>query len=177
MTSSTKASKATSPRRLSNASTARADARCPAAARVLRWPRRAKGAQRNAFIIPFPRGSALAVNDTQTRPDDLALEEMARLLQSLWQPMRLLADLKFVWPELTDKQRNDIRESATYKNKFHESRVKEIIAKITRLAHELKESRNRKLRREILTFLRYWDKQEPDRAKVLASAITHRRKN
>lgn len=118
----------------------------------------------------------MSANDTQTRPDDAALQEMAQLLQDLWQPLRLLADLKFVWPELTDKQRNDIRESVTYKNKFHESRVKEIGAKITDLAHELKESRNRKLRREILTFLRHWDKQEPDQAKVLASAISHRRK-
>ena len=118
----------------------------------------------------------MAINETQTRPDDKTLHEMERLLHALWKPLRLLADLKYIWPELTDQQRNDIRDSLIYKNKFHESRAKKFIAKLTTLANELREPRNRKLRRETLTFLRHWDKQEPDRAKILASALSRSRK-
>jgi hypothetical protein len=101
---------------------------------------------------------------------------MERMLRKLWRPLRLLADLKYIWPELTERQRNDIRESLIYRDKFHESRVTKYAAKLTALANGLREPRNRKLRREVLTFLRHWDKQEPDRAKILASAIGRSRK-
>lgn len=112
----------------------------------------------------------------QVRPDDSTLEEMERLLRKLWKPLRVLADLKHIWPELTERQRSDIRESLIYRDKFHESLVAKYSAKLTNLANGLQEARNRKLRREVLTFLRHWDRQEPDRARILASAIGRHRK-
>lgn len=106
-----------------------------------------------------------------SRRDQELLRQMEPLLDELWSPMRYLADLRSVWPDLTEVQRADIESSTVYKDRFHQKKAEVAIEQIRFLARGIRSVRHWRLRAVILSFLRSWEEQEPDNLKVLSSMV------
>jgi hypothetical protein len=81
--------------------------------------------------------------------------------------MRYLADLKAVWPNLTEEQQKDIDNSPVQQNRFHEKRAEQLVEAIGARTLDLKAHGHTALKGKILEFLDDWKDQEPDMLKVI----------
>jgi len=108
------------------------------------------------------------------RRDEELLRAMAPLLDDLWRPLRHLADLRSVWPDLNDAQRADIEASTPYQERHHEKQAEALIDKLSASARRLQAMKNWRLRAALLEFLDNWRNEEPDRAKVLLALVKAR---
>ncbi len=98
------------------------------------------------------------------------VNRIMELLDELWRPTRLLADLNAVWPGLTDEERAEIEESSVYKEKFHENRAQELVRELQELVGDLP-SAYRDVRGDIGRFIRQWRQEEPDTLKILIGRL------
>ncbi len=106
-----------------------------------------------------------------SRRDREVLRQMAPLMEDLWNPLRFLADLRSVWPDLTETQRQEIETSSVYKDEFHKTRARDLVTQLGAMARRVRSARHWRLRGTILKFLREWESQEPDALKVLVAMV------
>ncbi len=52
------------------------------------------------------------------------------LLEELWDPIRYMADLKSVWPDLTEAQQAEIEASSVHQERFHERKAEDLTEQI-----------------------------------------------
>lgn len=106
------------------------------------------------------------------RDNDLeTFEQMEPLLEELWAPLRFLTDLRATWPKLTEEQRRDIEGAVVYRDHFHENLVKKNVKELLALARQIKSLKNRRLRTELVGFLKHWRKEEPDKVKIFLGIL------
>lgn len=103
--------------------------------------------------------------------DKELFRQIEPLLEELWDPMRYMADLKSVWPDLTEAQRAEIEASSVHKEQFHERKAENLTEQIFGLAKGVRSFNHWRLRAVLLAFLKNWDDQEPDNLKVLLSMV------
>lgn len=103
--------------------------------------------------------------------DRSILAAIAPRLDSLWKPLRFLADLERVWPELSEEERREIAASRPYRDQFHRRLAEEQVGELLRLADDLHAPDHRELREALRSFLEQWEVQEPDQAKVLSAMV------
>lgn len=89
-------------------------------------------------------------------------------LDALWKPLRFLADLEKVWPELDPEERQEIAASRPYRDQFHRRLAEAQVAELARLADDLHAPEHRELRDSLQAFLDQWEVHEPDQLKVLS---------
>ena len=105
-------------------------------------------------------------------PDDLeVLERIAPVVENLWKPLRFLADLKQVWPVLTEDEREEIKRSRPFRERFHERLAERYVVELMDMTQEIHSTKYRGLREELSEFLERWDEQEPDRLKIMNAVI------
>ncbi|MDP7638446.1 MAG: hypothetical protein QGG73_01840 [Candidatus Hydrogenedentes bacterium] len=110
---------------------------------------------------------------TCTSKEDVDLfSELDPLLEELWGYLRHLADLKSVWPRLTEKQRSDIDSSAVHRDRFHEKNAERLVEEIRTRASRIRAHRHTPLKNRIIEFLDNWRDQEPDMLKVIQAMMT-----
>ena len=98
-------------------------------------------------------------------------DQLAVVLQRMWEPMRFLADLEAVWPSLDHARRQEIEDSQVYQNKHHQHMVEELAQQAKEIALQLKGHRSREIRESVQFFLEHWQQQEPDQIKILLAQI------
>jgi hypothetical protein len=108
------------------------------------------------------------------RQDRELLRRIARQMKELWRPLRYLADLRSVWPELTEDQRREIEASIPYRNRFHERRVRACVDQLLPLVRQIQSYKHRELRNDMLDFLKSWDRYEPDQVQIFLALIRER---
>lgn len=99
------------------------------------------------------------------------------LLEELWAPLRFLTDLRDVWPDLTDEQRRNIEEAVVYRDRFHENLAKRNTKELLRLAKQIRALKYRRLRTELVGFLKNWKREEPDKVKVFLGILRTEMRN
>lgn len=105
------------------------------------------------------------------REDREVLVQIEPLLTDLWRPMRFLADMKEIWPNLSDQERREIEDSRPYREGFHEKWAEYRVAELLALAHQLNSNECRPLRRDLVAYLETWPEQEPDKLKIFAAVV------
>ena len=113
---------------------------------------------------------AIWIRVASTR-DREVFRQMEPLMEDLWNPMRFLADLRSVWPDLSETQRREIESSSVYRDQFHEKRAVDYVKQLRKLARNLRSTTNWPLRRSIRLFLSDWEAREPDSLKVLLAMV------
>jgi len=103
--------------------------------------------------------------------DRQILDAIAAGLDELWKPMRFLADLHEVWPELSEDERADIEASRPYRDQYHRRLAEAKVAELRRLSAEIHAHEHQTLRDRLEQFLRHWDAQEPDQARILSALV------
>lgn len=110
-------------------------------------------------------GDAIAEHDRQV------LLSMCPRLDALWKPLRFLADLEQVWPELEDAERDEIEKSRPYRDQYHRRLAEGYVNELRRLVESLHSPENRELRDALRQFLDRWELQEPDQIRVLSALV------
>jgi hypothetical protein len=105
------------------------------------------------------------------KKDEKLLDQLAAVLQRMWDPMRFLADLEAVWPSLNNEQRQEIEDSRIYQNKHHQHMVEELAQQAKEITLQLKGHRNREVKEGVQFFLEHWQQQEPDQIKILLAQM------
>lgn len=111
---------------------------------------------------------------TTARKDREVFRQMEPIMEDLWTPLRFLADLRSVWPDLNENQRAEIEQSSTYKDGFHQERAQAHIAQLEGLARNISSIRHVRIRAAILEFLNEWESKEPDSLKVILAMVRDR---
>jgi hypothetical protein len=119
-----------------------------------------------ALLVAFGYGDRRAASR-----DRAVMRDVAALLDDLWRPVRFLADLESVWPDLTEEQRREIQLSTPFREGFHEARAEERVREIKVLTRRIRAFRNWRLRAAIMQFLKDWRNQEPDELRVLIAMM------
>ena len=104
--------------------------------------------------------------------DIQTFQKMKPVLDDLWYASRLLADIDRVWPGLSDTERDDILQSRTRKDRFHEKVAKGKIAELLEMSRGIQSFKYRKFREDLLRHLKHWDSREPDQIKIFAAKMT-----
>lgn len=104
--------------------------------------------------------------------DHQTFQKMKPVLDDLWHASRLLADIKIVWPELSDTEREEILQSRTRQDRFHEKVAEGKVAELLDLSRDIRSFKYRKFREDMLRHLNHWDSREPDQIKIFAAQIT-----
>ena len=99
------------------------------------------------------------------------LEKIAPILNDAWRPLRFLADLRTVWPDLGPEQRDAIEVSRPIRDRFHERLARGYLMQLDELTPQIGSAQYRSLRDEMMVFLESWEKQEPDKLKVFSAVI------
>jgi len=113
---------------------------------------------------------AIWIRVANTRDRDV-FRQMEPLMENLWNPIRFLADLRSVWPDLSETQRREIESSSVYRDQFHEKRIAGHVNQLAELTRSLRSIPNWRLRRSIQMFLSEWESREPDSLKVLLAMV------
>jgi hypothetical protein len=106
-----------------------------------------------------------------TQRDREIFRQMEPVMQDLWRPMRHLADLRSVWPDLTEAQRTEIETSRVYKDGFHEKQVVAGVQQCLALARRIRSFKHWRLRAVIVQFLSDWERVEPDNLKIILAMV------
>lgn len=149
---------------------------------LLRWCRSATlGACKSTVAGYFLYACALharfggdpMLSRRKTVEEDLkTFRKMRPLLKDLWHASRLLADIELVWPELSDTEREDIMQSRTRRDEFHEKVAEEKVAELLEISRGIQSFKYRKIREEVQRHLKNWDSREPDQIKIFAAKMT-----
>lgn len=108
------------------------------------------------------------------RRDKEVFRQMEPIMEDLWNPLRFLADLRSVWPDLSDEQRAEIENSSTYRDGFHETRARALLDQLESLARRVRAVPHRRIRKAVLEFTREWESREPDSLKVILAMVRRR---
>ena len=112
-------------------------------------------------------------HSTRASQEDAELfAELDSLIDELWGYTRYLADLKAIWPNLTEEQRSEIDNSATHQDRYHEKNAERLVEDIKSRTLEIRAHRHVMLKKKILDFLDDWRNQEPDTLKVIHAMMT-----
>ena len=103
--------------------------------------------------------------------DRQVLLAMCPRLDALWKPLRFLADLEQVWPELEETERDEIENSRPYRDQYHRRLAEGHVNELRRLADNLHAPDHRELRDALRQFLDRWELQEPDQIRVLSALV------
>ncbi|MCH7959642.1 MAG: hypothetical protein IID08_05905 [Candidatus Hydrogenedentes bacterium] len=149
---------------------------CCAGTGVLHW-RRAKALLRDTFDqdthFKLRTGDDHMLSRRATIEGDLrTFQKMKPVLDDLWHASRLLADIDMVWPGLSDTERDDILQSRTRKDRFHEKVAEGKIAELLEMSRGIQSFKYRKFREDLLRHLKHWDSREPDQIKIFAAKMT-----
>lgn len=106
-----------------------------------------------------------------SRSDMETLGEVDAALDELLPPLRFLADLDRVWPELDASQRREIEDSYAYRNRHHEKQAEDAVQRLVTLTRQIRALKHRRLRADLEQFLKDWRRQEPDQVKVFQALI------
>lgn len=104
--------------------------------------------------------------------DHETFRKMKPVLGELWHTCRLLADIDMIWPELSDTERDDILQSRTRKDRFHEKVAEGKVAELLQMSRGIQSFKYRKFREDMLRHLNHWDTREPDQIKIFAAKMT-----
>ena len=103
--------------------------------------------------------------------DREVLGQIEPIMGKLWRPLRFLADLKSVWPELSVAERREIECARTFRERHHERLAAGYVTELQGLTPQIRSVQFRRLREEMELFLEHWDTQEPDKVRVLSAMI------
>jgi len=106
--------------------------------------------------------------------DEAVVADILPLLDDLWSPMRFLADLQAVWPDLTPEEREELENLQPLRERFHERLATGYLRRLEDLTGLLSSGPYRSLRDELMTFIENWQEQEPDKLKVFKAMIQGR---
>ena len=104
--------------------------------------------------------------------DHQTFQKMKPVLEDLWHASRLLADIEMVWPELSDTEREEILQSRTQKDRFHEKVAEGKVVELLEMSRGIQSFKYRRLREDLLRYLNRWDSREPDQIKIFAAQMT-----
>lgn len=96
---------------------------------------------------------------------------MKPMLEELRRGLRFLADLRLVFPHLTETERSEIVEARVRKDRFHERLVRENAEEVLVLARQIKSFKYRRLKDDIVKFIDECEMREPDQLKVFVAQL------
>ena len=103
--------------------------------------------------------------------DRHVLMSMGPRLEALWKPLRFLANLEQVWPELDRHEREEIERSRPYRDQYHRRLAESHVNELRRLTDRLHAPEHRELRDALRQFLDRWELQEPDQVRILSALV------
>jgi hypothetical protein len=103
--------------------------------------------------------------------DRQVLISMSPRLEALWKPLRFLANLEQVWPELDKAERDEIERSRPYRDQYHRRLAESHVNELRRLVDKLHAPDHRELRDALRQFLDRWELQEPDQVRILSALV------
>lgn len=96
---------------------------------------------------------------------------MKPMLEDLWRGLRFLADLRSVFPHLSETERREIVESRVRREQFHERLVRENAQEALVLARQIKSFKYRRLKDDLVKYIDECEAREPDQIKVFVAQL------